>query len=104
MMNHQVKTMLVDALMKVVDNAPTKSASYSQDIPIANFNSWINYIYSILKIFADDLNPGDYAMICNNIQNVVNEPYNSGNQMILRDKTLKICQLVLNFARQVLYM
>ncbi len=103
-MNHQVKTMLVDALMKVVDNAPTKSVSYSQDIPIANFNSWINYIYSILKIFENDLNPGDYMMICNDIQSILNAPYNSNSQMILRDKTVKICQLLLNFARSILYM
>ncbi len=103
-MNHQVKTMLVDALMKVVDNAPTKSVSYSQDIPRANFKVWIDYIYSILKIFADDLNPRDYVMICNDIQNIVNAPHNSNSQMILRDKTLKICQLLLNFARRVLYM
>lgn len=129
MLNQQIKKTIIDALMNVVDSAPTNSKKpyepifqpgnpYQQLSPkpifqpenpytqLANsqttvskssFDIWMNYVFSVLKIAEPYINPYSYLATFNKIQNVslkVNSDYTN--------KTLEVCKIILDFARQIL--
>lgn len=129
MMDHQIKTMIVNAIMNVVDSAPTNSkrphepifqpvnpyqqlspkpifqpeSPYTQlinsqtTVSKSSFDIWMNYVFSVLKIAEPYINPYLYLATLNGIQNVstkVNSDYTN--------KTLEVCKIILDFARQIL--
>ena len=57
-MDYQTKTMVVNALTKLVDEAPTKSAVqftlYPQTYVVTKerFDIWVKYIFSIMQIIS----------------------------------------------------
>lgn len=121
MMDHQIKTMIVDALMKVVDSAPINSQNpykryflnqpYIQENPyqklIANqltvskssFDTWKDYALSVLGITEQYINAYLYTTVVNQIQNVVLR-----TDTDYTEKTTEICRILLELAKRVLYL
>lgn len=111
MMNHEIKKMIVDAIMKVVSDAPTRQYikynpySYMSNLQYNNqskitkekFDIWLNYALSVLKIISEDIDIGLYATLRDNVQNIANQPSNNYEL-----KINSICQLLLSFARQII--
>lgn len=117
MINQQVKKTMIDALMKVVDSAPTRSNNHQGTYPMQpsypyystqahqetitteRFNIWIDYVQSVLKITSQQIDMNLYLSVLNNIQNIVFQP---GTNYAL--KTNEICKILLNFAQNILYL
>ena len=144
MLNQQIKKTIIDALMNVVDSAPTNSKKtyepifqpgnpyqqlspkpifqpgnpYQQLSPkpifqpenpytqLANsqttvskssFDIWMNYVFSVLKIAEPYINPYSYLATFNKIQNVSTKVTSD-----YTNKTLEVCKIILDFARQIL--
>lgn len=104
-MDYQTKDMIINALMKVVKNAPTNStnqyAVYSPyqktyDITKEQFDIWINYVYSILKIISSYV---DVNTCLSHISNIIADPYDA-----YASKINTICQKILDFARTIISM
>lgn len=118
-MDHQIKTMIVDALMKIVDSAPTKNpyqqyvteqlwqtqnpyqANKIQRSTVSkdSFDIWMNYIFSVLKITEQYIDSGLYLSVCNQIQSVALHA-----DIDYTKKTYEICRILLEFARKILYL
>lgn len=94
--------MIIKALMKVVDDAPTKSSMqytpYFQPYTVSKerFDLWINYIYSVMKIISSYV---DVSMCLSNINKITMQP-NANNEYSLQVNS--ICQIILDFARTIL--
>lgn len=103
-MNYQTKSMIVNALTKIVDDAPTKfvaqNAAYAQTYGVTkdNFNIWINYIFSVMKIISSYV---DVSGCLLNINSVINQPDSTSDYSL---KVNSICKIILEFARGILYL
>lgn len=103
-MDSQTKTMIVNALMKIVDEAPTKFiaqyTSYPQAYTVSKerFDIWTNYIFSVMNIISSYVN---VSACLSSIQNVIMQP-NSNNEYSLQVNS--ICQIILKFAQTILYL
>lgn len=100
-MEHQAKKMIVNALINVVDDAPTSPTSRSyqlQQKPYGvtrdSFDIWLQYVYSIMKIISAYVNVDECVADINNIVAQQNAGYNM--------KTISICERILDFAKTVL--
>ena len=103
-MDYQAKYMIVNALTKIVDDAPTRSTTqympYSQtnNITKERFDIWINYIFSVMKIICSYV---DVNACLSSIQNIIIQP-NLNNEY--SSQVNSICQIILEFARSILYL
>lgn len=103
-MDFQTKNMLVDALTKIVDDAPTKSAiqytSYPQNHIVNKeiFDIWINYIFSVMQIISSYV---DVSVCRSDINSIIMQP-NPNNEYTAQVNA--ICHIILNFARRILYL
>lgn len=103
-MDHQTKIMIVDALTKLVDEAPTKSVvqftSYPQTYVVTKerFDIWVNYIFSTMQIISSYI---DVRICLSNINNIIMQP-NSSNEYA--SQVNAICHIILDFARTILYL
>ena len=52
-MNHKMKMMTVDAIMKVVNSAPTRKGIVYSNVTKESFDIWMNYVYTLLDIISD---------------------------------------------------
>ena len=113
-MDQKIKKMIIDALMNVVDSAPTKTRNsnynylpYTNPSSIPNlyevtpeqFNIWMSYINSTLRIISQYTGMGLYMTIQNDISSIANQPYVNYNQ-----KTFDICDRLLKFAQTIIYL
>lgn len=102
-MDHQTKTMIVNALIKIVDDAPTRSTaqytSYLQKYAVNkdSFDIWVRYIFSIMQIISSFV---DVSGCVSNINHVIQQQ-NPDNEY--SSQVYSICQIILNFARTILY-
>ena len=108
-MDQATKNMIVDSIIKVVENAPNRpvkhyfsyqsyagSHPYPYHITPQQFQNWVNYIISVLKIVSSYVD----VMVCvSSINNIVMQQNDNYNK-----KTNDICQILLDFARSVLNM
>ena len=117
MLNQQIKKTIIDALMKVVDSAPTRSNSrynsytpgylystsyktgYIEPYTISDesFKVWTNYVFSVLQIAAQQVDPSISYPVYKQIQSIV---YLNGSDNA--SKTLDICRIILDYARNIL--
>lgn len=101
-MNNEIKRLLINTILEVVDSAPNFSKGiYQRGLSKEEFDIWIKYVYSVLNIFADTIPPTDYLEIRKKIRDIANEDNNEYvEELRYVDKTIKICNLLLNFAEQ----
>lgn len=100
-MDYETKTIIVNALTKIVDEAPTKSiARYTQiyEVTRDRFDIWINYIFSVMNIISSYV---DVSGCVSNIRNISMQP-NSDNEYSIQVNS--ICKIILEFARSILYL
>ncbi|EFB76231.1 hypothetical protein [Subdoligranulum variabile] len=103
-MDYQTKNMIINTLTKIVEDAPTKpTVKYGMTSPAytvsgESFGIWINYIFSVMQIISSYV---DVNTCLTSINNVVQQP-NSNNDYSLQVNT--ICQIILDFARTILYL
>lgn len=98
-MDYQTKTMIVNALTRIVDEAPTKPiAPYTQPYGVTKerFDIWVNYIFSVMSIISSYVDVSNCLLAINN---VTKEP-NFNNEYSLQVNS--ICKIILEFARSVL--
>lgn len=99
----QIKQTVVEALIKVVENAPTiisaSNGNLSNSIAQSRFDIWMNYVNSILRITSRYVDASLCFTVRNNIQNIATQ---SGLDYATR--TNDICQIILDFARKILYL
>lgn len=118
-MNHQIKTTIVEALMKVVESAPTRAIqqhqyyqmgyqqAYQSDmmyqtmvgVSAESFGAWIEYVRSVLAAVEPYVDDYSLQMLNNRIITVVAQPENG-----YEFKTNTICQMILEYARNVVKM
>lgn len=99
-MDQRIKETIINALMNVVDSAPTRNlSSYKYGISQENFNIWLNYVQSTIKITSRyvDMN------LCLDVQNKINQ-VNHEQDSDYSTKIISICQILLNFAQSIIYM
>lgn len=125
MMDHQIKTMIVNAIMKVVDSAPRQlqasqkrvSPHYSPSTPYQfthpyqsemlyqtdnykeHFDVWMNYVWSILKTASSHIDSNLYISVQMQIQSILTQP-----NMDCTSKTTAICKTLLDLASRILYL
>lgn len=118
MLNQQVKKTIIDALMKVVDSAPTRSNYYNNTNPqyrtntiygqehavqygISNeiFQAWINYVFSVLNITAQHVDSNLSYSVYTQIQNIV-----CLNSVDNASKTIDVCRIILDYAHKIVEM
>ena len=115
MLNQQIKKTIVDALMKVVDSAPTISNSpklYANDYLTyrqgyakqyrtsdENFQSWIDYVFSVLKIVAQHIDSNLSYSVYKEIYNIAYR-----NSVDNASKTIEICRIILDYAHKIVEM
>lgn len=98
-MDHQTKMMIVDAVTNVVKSAPTKqNNSLFNDVTQESFDIWMRYVNSVLKITSQYIDINLIYPINTQIQNIVMQ--NKDNF----SKTNDICDILLNFARTIIYL
>lgn len=113
MHNQQIKKTIIDALMRVVDSAPTRSnsqynpyqtnslygieTSKPYEITDESFKIWINYVFSVLNIAAQQVNSNLSYSVNKQIQRIL---YQEGADNAT--KTIEICRIILNYARSIL--
>ena len=103
-MDYKIKNMIVNALIGVVDNAPTKTTMQFATYPPSSmvnkerFDAWIRYINSVMQVTSSYV---DVSGCVSNINTVVMQP-NPNNEYA--SKVNNICQIVLDFARAILYL
>ena len=104
-MKHETKMMLVNALIKVVENAPkqdvTQGVIYNPNINKSMFNvtqnqfdAWIKYVFEVLKIVSQYV---DIGQCLTEMQNIMEK-----KEMSNFTKTNNISQVLLSFARKIL--
>lgn len=98
-MDHQTKMMIVDAVTNVVKSAPTKqNNSLFNGVTQESFDIWMRYVNSVLKITSQYIDINLIYPINTQIQNIVMQ--NKDNF----SKTNDICDILLNFARTIIYL
>lgn len=104
-MDYQVKNMIVNALTKIVDDAPTKHnvqyyMSYPKNYGISkeSFDIWTNYIFSVMKIISSYV---DVSICFSNINSIIMQPC-PNNEYSSQVNT--ICHIILDFAQKILYL
>lgn len=106
-MDHKTKMMLVDALTDVVKNSPTKSVNtYSYGTPYTSgfpynvtkeqLDIWLKYIYGVLQITSQYVDVNSCLFQIQQINMELNMPP--------VNKVIKISEVLLDFARKILYM
>lgn len=70
---------------------------YQSDISNENFEVWINYVFSVLKITAQQINSNLSYTVYQQIQNIVYQ--NNRNNS---SKTIDICRILLDYAQNIL--
>lgn len=109
----RLKKYIIDALMRVVDSAPTRSNSqYNSyqtnalyrvenskpyEITDESFKIWINYVFSVLNIAAQQVNSNLSYSVNKQIQSIL---YQNGADNAT--KTIEICRIILDYARNIL--
>lgn len=111
-LDSQIKKTIVEALIKVVENAPTRPtnlnygySNYNNSFPNFNpyqvtqsrFNVWIDYVHSILRLTSQYVDANLCFSVQSNIQSIVMQPTSDYNS-----KTNNICQLILDFAQSII--
>lgn len=122
MLNQQIKKTIVNALMKVVDSAPTRSNSqyknlytsghsyqtkmaynrgYTEQYGVSNekFKIWIDYVFSVLNIADQQIDSSVSYSVYQKIQNII-----ALNSLDNTTKTVEICKIILDYARNILNM
>ena len=127
MMDHQIKTMIVNAIMKVVDSAPRQlniqssqkrvglhyspftsyqftnpyqsEMLYQTDNYKEHFDVWINYVWSILKTASSHIDSNLYISVQMQIQSILTQP-----NIDYASKTTAICKTLLDLASRILYL
>lgn len=98
-MDHQTKMMIVDAVTNVVKSAPTKqNNSLFNGVTQESFDIWMRYVNSVLKITSQYIDINLIYPLNTQIQNIVMQ--NKDNF----SKTNDICDILLNFARTIIYL
>lgn len=103
-MDYQTKNMIVKALTKIVDDAPTKPVvkytPYPQPYIVTKdrFDIWINYIFSVMDIISSYVDVSGCLFKINN----VTMQSNSSNEYF--SQVNSICKIILEFARSILYL
>lgn len=106
-MRHEVKKILFDALMNVIDDSPTikknqanmrNATAYNIELNVTQdeFNVWIDYMFSTLKIISKYIEAYVYETARNQIQGIIED-----SQTILANKVLEIDQVLLNLAKNI---
>lgn len=126
-MDHQIKTIIVNAIMKVVDSAPKQvniqtsqkrvsphhspstahqfahpyqsEMLYQTDDYKDHFDVWINYVWSILKTASSYIDSNLYISVKKQIQNILTQ-----SNMDYASKTTAICKTLLDLASRILYL
>lgn len=116
----QIKQTVVDALIKVVESAPTRAINspfgyspyktpYSSpynpqsitpnpyEITQSHFDVWMNYVHSTLRIVSQYIDASLSYTVQKKIQMVVLQP-----GLNLASKINNICQILLDFARSLI--
>lgn len=122
MLNQQIKKTIVNALMKVVDSAPTRSNSqyknlytsgysyqpnmaykqgYTEQYRVSNekFKIWIDYVFSVLNIADQHIDSSISYSVRQKIQNIM-----ALNSLDNTSKTIEICKIILDYARSIINM
>ena len=106
-MDYQVKNMIVNALMKIVEDAPTKqdepyyvSVSYPKIYGVRKeyFDIWANYIFSVMKIISSYV---DVSICLSNINGIIMQPCPNNEYT---SQVNAICRIILDFAQKILYL
>lgn len=91
--------MIVDAVTNVVKSAPTKqNNSLFNGVTQESFDIWMRYVNSVLKITSQYIDINLIYPLNTQIQNIVMQ--NKDNF----SKTNDICDILLNFARTIIYL
>lgn len=97
-MNREIKKLIIEALIEVVSNAPTKTPAFNQENstkPI--FDVWMNYANSVLQITSQHVNKELFSAVYSSIQSIAIR-----TDLDYNTKTITICQHILNFARAII--
>ena len=98
-MNYQMKQMIVDSILKVINNSPIKT--YSNDFSRINrdvFDVWFKYANSILDIFSD--NKSIVMDIINTKNRILSISLDSNDYPY---KIVQINQVLLDLANKIFY-
>lgn len=91
--------MIVDAITNVVRSAPTKqNNSLFNGVTQESFDIWMRYVNSVLKITSQYIDINLIYPLNTQMQNIVMQ--NKDNFT----KTNDICDILLNFARTIIYL
>lgn len=100
MLDQRIKQTIIDALMKVVDGAPTRNyTAYQYGITQASFDIWMNYVNSTMNITARYIDMNLCISFQNRIQQITFQ-----NTTDYAAKINSICQILLDLARQIIYL
>lgn len=97
-MNYQMKQMIVDSILKVINNSPIKINNNS-NVTKDKFDIWVNYALSMLNIFNDN---NSILMEINITKNKIIS-ITSMNSDDYLNKTLQINQVLLDLANKIFY-
>lgn len=106
-MRHEIKKILFDALMNVIDDSPTlkKNTGYLRNgiahnielnVTQDEFNVWVDYMFSTLKIVSQHIEAYVYETARNQIQRII-----ENSDTLLANKILEIDKILLNLARNI---
>lgn len=97
-MNPQTKKMIIEALIQVVESAPTKQGAFNnREITKEIFEIWMDYVNSVFRIISQYISNDSFFTAYNGIQNIVMR-----HDVNYTTKTYMICQNVLDFARIII--
>lgn len=96
-MDHQTKMMIVDAIINVVDSAPTRQNDNTYiEVTEESFEIWMKYVNAVLQITSQHLVSNLTFTVNSEIQNILSQSNGYAK------KTLDICKVLLNFGKSVL--
>lgn len=99
MMEYLIKKAIVDGLLKVVDNSPIfKKSQNVFDIKKEEYDIWLKYVSSTLDIVGEYVNYSFLIIARNEIKDI------ETNKATYFEKINSICEILLNFAQQILSM
>lgn len=97
-MDYKMKQLLVDSILKVMNNSPIKINNNS-NVTKDRFDIWVNYALSMLNIFNDN---NSILMEINTTKNKIIS-ITSMNSDDYLNKTLQINQVLLDLANKIFY-
>ena len=98
-MDHQIKMMVVDAITNVVKNAPTRQNNYLYNtVSKERFDIWIRYVNSVLQVTSQYINMNMFFSINSQIQTILMQ------NIDYSIKVNHICDVLLSFAKQIIYL